>query len=77
MYNKKICQRLRAKIDSSLFPDQENGKYVLAGWVRLHEQHYPKTRHWFNADADNDIHYHWRKVYESDVVAHTGHDIRV
>ena len=32
MYNEKICQRLRAKIDSSLFPDQENGKYVLAGW---------------------------------------------
>ena len=27
MYNEKICQRLRAKIDSSLFPDQENGKY--------------------------------------------------
>ena len=31
MYNEKICQRLRAKIDSSLSPDQENGKYVLAG----------------------------------------------
>ena len=31
MYNEKICQRLRAEIDSSLFPDQENGKYVLAG----------------------------------------------
>ena len=27
MYNEKICQRLRAKIDRSLFPDQENGKY--------------------------------------------------
>ena len=32
MYNKKICQILRAKIDSSLFPDKENEKYVLAGW---------------------------------------------
>ena len=31
MYNEKICQRLRAEIDSSLFPDQENGKYVFAG----------------------------------------------
>ena len=31
MYNKKICQKLRAKIDSSLFPDQENRKYVLDG----------------------------------------------
>ena len=25
MYNKKICQKLRAQIDSSLFTDQENG----------------------------------------------------
>ena len=31
MYNEKIFQRLRAKIDSSLFPDPENGKYELAG----------------------------------------------
>ena len=31
MYNEKICQRLRAKIDSSLFPDQKNGKYVSSG----------------------------------------------
>ena len=25
----------------------------LMGWVRLPEQHYSKTRHWFNAFADN------------------------
>ena len=77
MYNEKIFQRLRAKIDSSLFPDPENGKYVLAGLgftssiiLRLNIYSMPIL-------TDNDIHYYWRNVYESDVVAHTGHDIRV
>ena len=31
MYNEKICQRLRAKIDSSLFPGLENENMYWLG----------------------------------------------
>ena len=38
MYNEKICQRLRAKIDSSSFPDQENNSIQFMKNTRYHRR---------------------------------------